>query len=188
MRRYCLVIALTAYTLMSASAQQPKPAAGQPESQDPDVLRITVRLVQVDGTVTDKEGRQVTDLTKEDFNLFVDGRPQQITNFSYIPAQANATSTPASPRKSGNVLTAPPVRLRADQVRRTIALVIGNVSYDKMRYVKNALKKFLDERMQPGDLVAIVRLGEGTGVVQQFTTDKRLLQKAVDGARWNPLR
>src|SRR6266511_1548535 len=88
MSRCCLVAALIACTLVSVFAQKPEPAAVDlPESQDQDVVRISVRLVQVDGTVTDKEGRQVTDLKKEDFELFVDGRRQDISNFSYIAAQ-----------------------------------------------------------------------------------------------------
>ncbi len=75
--------------LAAAFGQQPKePAARKSESQNEDVVRISVRLVQIDGTVTDKDGQAVTDLKKDDFELFVDGRPQQITNFSYVDTQS----------------------------------------------------------------------------------------------------
>src|SRR5207248_9171072 len=49
-----------------------------------------------------------------------------------------------------------------------------------------ALKKFVDEQMQPGDLVAIIRTGAGIGALQQFTSDKRLLYAAIEKVKWNP--
>ena len=48
------------------------------------MVRISVTLVQVDVTVTDKKGKPVTDLKPEDFELSQDNRPQHITNFSYV--------------------------------------------------------------------------------------------------------
>jgi len=48
------------------------------------------------------------------------------------------------------------------------------------------LKKFVDEQMQDGDLVAIIRTGAGIGALQQFTTDKRQLHAAIESVRWNP--
>src|ERR1041384_3685115 len=55
------------------------------ESQNPeDVVKVTTNLVQVDAIVTDKQGRPVTNLRPEDFELSENGRVRQITNFSYI--------------------------------------------------------------------------------------------------------
>jgi VWFA-related protein len=188
MRKYCFIVVFAAGILVSALAQEPKPAVGsQSGSQEPDVVRISVNLVQVDGTVTDKDGRQVTDLNKEDFELFIDGRRQDISNFSYIPSQPKAApGTKRAGKSDAPAPPAPPLRLRPEQVRRTVALVIGNVSYEGLQDVKKALRKFVDEQMQPGDLVAIVRLAQG-GILQQFTNDKRLLHLAIDGVRWNPI-
>src|SRR6185503_6506912 len=45
--------------------------------------------------------------------------------------------------------------------------------------------KFVDEQMQPGDLVAIIRTGAGVGALQQFTSDKRLLHAAIERVKWN---
>ncbi len=142
MKRCYLLIALATCMLAAAFGQQPKePAAQKSESQNEDVVRISVRLVQIDGTVTDKDGQAVTDLKKDDFELFVDGRPQQITNFSYVDTQSGSTPAPQSRRRTDRELPpppAPPVHLRADQVRRTIALVIGNVSAESVHDVKKA--------------------------------------------------
>src|SRR5437773_469397 len=135
-----LIVALLAWLLTLVSAQQPKGSAQEPPSDD--VVRISVRLVQVDGTVTDKDDRQVTNLSQGDFELLVDGRPQKITSFAYVPAQPIAKSaSPASKAdKSVQQPPAPPVRLRAEQVRCTIALVIANVSFDTLSTLKKALR------------------------------------------------
>src|SRR5262249_24614684 len=51
---------------------------------------------------------------------------------------------------------------------------------------KDTIKKFIDQQMQPGDLVAIIRTGAGMGALQQFTNDKRQLYAALDLVRWKP--
>jgi len=62
----------------SAAAQQPVPAATPTptpqEESDEDVVRITTNLVQFDAVVTDKQGRPVTDLRPEDFEVYANGR------------------------------------------------------------------------------------------------------------------
>jgi VWFA-related protein len=165
---------------------QPSPALRQ---GDEDVVRITSNLVQFDAIVTDKQGRLVTDLRPEDFDVFIDGKRQEITNFSFV---SNETVTIAERPAAHGDKTAtpppPPVPLRASQVRRTIALVADDLgtSFEDIVYVRRALKKFVDEQMQPGDLVAIMRTSAGIGALQQFTTDKQLLYRAIEHVRWNP--
>jgi VWFA-related protein len=151
------------------------------------VIRITVSLVQVDAVVTDSKGRQVTNLKPEDFEIIEDGAPQPITNFSYIPIRsAAAAGAAARALPAGATLLWSP-GLQPEQVGRTIALVVDDIglSFESTYYVRRALKKFVDEQMQPGDLVAILRTGAGLGALQQFTTDKRLLYAAIDRVRFN---
>ena len=47
----------------------------------PFVDSVDVQVVEVDVVVTDKKGRPLKGLTREDFELYVDGRPVEITNF-----------------------------------------------------------------------------------------------------------
>ena len=156
----------------------------QPNSKD-DVVRISVTLVQVDAVVVDDKGRAVTDLSREDFEIFADGRPQRISNFSYIATQP--ASPPRAVKNDKEPIGEPPP-LRPEQTGRTIALVVDDLglSFESASSVHNALKKFVDEQMQPGDLVAIVRTGTSMGALQQFTSDKRLLYAAIERVRWNP--
>ncbi len=154
------------------------------------VIRITVSLVQVDAVVTDSKGHQVTNLRPEDFEVLEDGRPQTITNFSYISLAApTGGETSAQPAPSPAVPSVPPVRLRPEQVRRTIAVVVDDlhISFEDMPYVRQALKRFVDEDVQPGDLVAILRTSGGMGALQQFTNDKRVLDAAVERVRYSLL-
>jgi VWFA-related protein len=73
-------------------------------------------------------------------------------------------------------------------VRRTIALVVDDLSlsFESTYFVRRALRKFVDEQMVDGDLVAIVRAGAGIGAFQQFTTDKRILHAAIERVKWIP--
>ena len=61
------------------------------------------------------------------------------------------------------------------------------LSFDSTYYVRRALKKFVDEEMREGDLVAIIRTSAGMGSLQQFTADKRILYEAIERVRWNLL-
>ena len=165
-------------------------AAGQVESP---IIRVTVNLVQVDAVVTDSKGRQVTDLKPEDFEIVEDGRPQKITNFSYIRLASRSQPAPApapAPMPRGAVPPPPPTEAAAkrEDVRRTIVLVVDDLglSFESMSSVRHDLKRFVERQIQPGDLVAIVRTSGGMGALDQFTTDRGVLLEAVDRLRWYP--
>ena len=192
-----LVAILLAITL-SSSAQKPASKPGPPAAapvtreQEPaadDVVRITANLVQIDAVVTDSGGRQITDLTDSDFEILEDGRPQKISNLSYVSVATPKVRTSTSPKLSPrDRLLIPPVNLRREDIHRTIALVVDDLglSFESTVHVRNALRKFVDETMQPNDLVAIIRTRAGSGALQQFTSDKRQLYAAIDRIRWNP--
>lgn len=195
--RLTLNIILLLSLLASASAKQAAAVSSQtPQNKTTkdhkEVVRISVTLVQVDVTVTDGKGRSITDLKPEDFELFQNNKPQHITNFSYVAAQP-IQRAPFNADKAitkGSVVEppAPPSRLKPAQVRRAVALVVDDLtlSFESTGSVRQALKKFVDEQMQPGDLVAIIRTGAGMGALQQFTNDKRQLYAAIDRVRWKP--
>ena len=198
MKRRLTILLLLTLTL-PGFAQQPAPqkqATPPPETQTPqraseeDVVRITTNLVQVDAVITEKNGKQVTDLRPDELQILEDGKPQKIDNFSYVSLDSAARSSAAVAAKSvdKNAPPLPPVKLRPEQVRRTIALVVDDLglSFESTHFVRDALRKFLDEQMQPNDLVAIIRTAGGVGALQQFTSDKRQLYAALDKVKWNP--
>jgi len=149
---------------------------------DDDVVRITTNLVQIDAIVT-KDGKNVPNLKPEDFEIFEDGRKQTITSFAYI---SNIPATATAPTTEGDK-SVPVAPLKPGDPRRTIAIVVDDLglSAESMSDVRRQLRKFVNERIQPYDLVAIIRTGSQIGALQQFTNDKRLLLRAVDQLRWN---
>ena len=178
--------------IVSVAGQRPDPQSQQAKPDDTDVVRISTNLVQIDAVVTDKNGQHVTDLKAGDFEVLQDGRPQKVTNLSYIFTQPNSSGGGISRNPTASLPTNPPVpalALRPDQVRRTIALVVDDLglSFESTAFVRKTLTKFINEQMQPGDLVAIIRTSAGAGALQQFTSDKRQLAAAIDRVRWYPL-
>lgn len=178
----CLVIIGTSAIL----GQTPTPTP--PPNNDEPVVRISTNLIQIDVTVTDKNGNLVTDLTPEDFELFENGEKQSISNFTLVKRSVGNVQfgTGAAPG-SGN--TAIPIPIKSSEVRRTLAIVVDdlNMSFSGIYYTRKALNKFVDEQMQPDDLVAVIRTGGSVGALQQFTSDKRVLHAAIEKIRWNPL-
>ncbi len=182
MRRYLAVFALCSLLAMAAYAQDPKPSP----PADAGVVKITTSLIQIDVTVTDKRGRTVTDLKPEEIEIYENGQKQKITGFSFVTG-VKKTLTPDKIDKSKPPIPEPPLVLRPDQVRRTVALVVDDLtlSFESAAYTRRALKKFVDDQMQDGDLVGIIRTGAGIGALQQFTSNKQQLYAAIDRVKWN---
>ncbi|MFN2408067.1 MAG: VWA domain-containing protein [Pyrinomonadaceae bacterium] len=191
----CFQLVSTGLAQQTAPPPPPKPPEQKPapapqQADDVDVVKITTNLVQVDAVVTDRSGKHVTDLRPEEVEMFEDGKPQKISDFSYVkisrPAEAAATGTkPNTPTP----IPGPPARpLRREQGQRTIALVVDDLrmSFDSVHAMRGAIKKFLDEQMQPGDFVAIIRTAGGMGSLQQFTSDKEQLYAALAKLKWVP--
>ncbi len=153
---------------------------------DGDVVKITTTLIQLDLTATDRKGKVVTDLRADEIEIFENGKKQNLTNFTFISNVRDASET-AKNKIDNNTIIIPPAAVRPEQVRRTIALVVDDLtlSFISTYYVRRALKKFVDEQMQDGDLVAIIRTGAGIGALQQFTNDRRQLYAAIEKVRWN---
>jgi VWFA-related protein len=193
MKNLVFTVTFFCLSVIAITAQTPTPTPLNKEEND--VVKISTTLIQVDVSVTDKKGKQVTDLKPEDFEILENGKPQKITNFSYVEVTPKDQLTPESnadtqknSTKKQEFIPPFPTNLKPEQIRRTIALVIDDLglSFGSMSSVRAALKKFVDEQMQTGDLVAIIRTGSGAGFLQQFTSDKRILYAAIERVRWNP--
>jgi VWFA-related protein len=120
----------------------------------------------------------------------VDGKKQSITYFRLV--KLPEPKRPAAPAADAPKPVAPPSTpmktIEPERVARTIAFVVDDLglSFESAYFARRAIKKFIDEQMQEGDLVAIIRTGRGLGALQQFTSDKRVLYAAVEKLTWNP--
>src|SRR5580704_13661449 len=119
--------------LAVAFAQNPPPQSVPATGAAPNtVIRIDLNLVQVDAVVTDSRERRVTGLPSEAFEIFQDGKPQAITNFSYVSTKPGGVGTAPAHRVAqaklakGEAPPPPPV-LRPSEVHRTLALVVDDL-------------------------------------------------------------
>jgi VWFA-related protein len=192
-RKALVAVLLSTQVISFGLAQQPPTPnvpPPPPKTQKPDeddVVRITTNLVQVDAVVTDNHGKLITDLKPQEVEIFEDGHKQKITNFSFALSETAPAPRAAKSAPTANAPLSPPVTLRREDVKRTIAIVVDDLglSFESMVFVRRALKKFVDEQMQTGDLVAIIRTSGGIGALQSFTGDKRQLAAAVERIKWN---
>lgn len=89
--------ALAALALSSTLlAQQPQ---GDPRGGQAPTFRSGVTYVEVEASVTGKDGRSIDDLSKEDFTLLDGGTPQTIATFTRvdIPVEAAQSARAADP-------------------------------------------------------------------------------------------
>lgn len=173
---------------LTVSAQTPTPTPS-PTEDEGDVVKISTTLIQLDVTVTDKNGKVISDLKPEEIEIYENEDKQQITNFSFVSNVKTAELPKPDKKEKTTVSMLPPSgQLKPEQIKRTVALVVDDLSlsFESTYLVQRALKKFVNEQMQDGDLVAIIRTGAGIGALQQFTSDKRQLLAAIEKVRWNP--
>src|SRR5258708_3159392 len=145
-----LVIIANSYGWQSKSSEKQKPP-----QQDDYVVKLGTTLVQIDAVVTDRNGKHVTDLRPDEFEVLQDGKPQKITNFSYIFSEPGKTSVPVvkaakDAKKDKNTVEIPvaPAVLKKEDVKRTIAIVVdditkGKLSAENVPYVRKAIKRFI---------------------------------------------
>lgn len=183
----CLAFLLMVASLTSfAQTATPTPPIAD------DSIKISTNLIQIDVSVTDKNGNPVTDLRADEFEIFENGKRRTLSNFSYIAANGTSTPTatpvpPTPKKKDATSIPVAPIKLRQEQVRRTYALVVDDLglNFASIERVREVLRKFIETEVRPGDLVAILRTGSGIGTMQSFTSDKRVLNAAIDRIRWN---
>jgi VWFA-related protein len=159
-----------------------------------DVVKITVNLVQVDAVVT-RDGKPVKDLKAEDFEIYEDGKLQTITSFVYVSNVSNASNTTGATTETGTGSKDPnspsdpasPPPTPTEVGRRRIALVVDDygLSAQSMANVKRQLRKFIDQRLNPDDLIAIIRTSRARRELPNFTNDKSRINQAWEQLKWN---
>jgi VWFA-related protein len=182
MKRIVALMLLVAMALCAVAAQTPtSPQKPQQEAAPEDVIRITTSLVQTDVVVTDKNDQAINDLKLEDFELFDNGKKQDIKFMEFVSvdtgrrAEGNRANVPAG------VEIEPVPGLTKKEVRRVVAFVVDDLTIPDadLPFVRGLLLDFVDNKMHEGDLVAIVRTIGGKGLLQQFTSDRQLLRRAI---------
>src|SRR4051794_35979444 len=69
--------------LLAALAQAPQ-APPAPQGQPPVTFKVDINYVEIDATVADAQGNFVRTLTRDDFEITEDGKPQKLTAFAMV--------------------------------------------------------------------------------------------------------
>ena len=165
------------------------PQGGQAGSdQGGFVLKANAELVLTNVVVRDtKTGEVVRGLGQGDFQIFENGKKQQISSFDFQSVdmatplnEATVSGLAAGVNASGGkaAIVARPEDLRNHRLIVMFFDLTSMQPEDLDRCV-TAARDFLTNRMQAADLVALVSLGDTLKVDQDFTADKRVLANKV---------
>jgi VWFA-related protein len=163
-----------------SSPGQNKAAPGRP-APDQAALHSDARLVLLDVVVTDKAGNPVPGLTKDDFKILEDGKPQAIASFETPEMHLNASST--SSAGPGSAEAKEPAASLAAASRAETVLVLDELNTTSVdaSFGWQMLLKYL--RKQPASLedptAIMVLTKHRLTKIADFTRDTALLiQKA----------
>jgi VWFA-related protein len=149
-----------ASSLYAQTREQPKA---------PVLPSVTTEVVRLDVTVSER-GRPKAGLTREDFAIFEDGKPQAIIHFEAVagPAEAGA---PAGVAQERTHALAP---------RRYVVLAIDDLhmEIDGVSRMRKSLARFVQEDLGPADQVAIMTT-TGAGNAPRFTADRETLLRSI---------
>ncbi|MFB3921450.1 MAG: VWA domain-containing protein [Terriglobia bacterium] len=148
------------------------------------VLRSQTNVVLVDVRVRDKSGKPVADLTQDNFRVLEDGVPQTITSFSLEDvqklAQAEASSGPPPvvdlAKLPPNV---PPETVLRDRRLTVLFFDVSSMQPDDLIRALKSAQEFVEKKLTPADLVAVVTYTSSLRVLRDFTNDRDALSKAI---------
>lgn len=125
---------------------------------------IDVQVTNLDVVVTDKQGKRVTGLTKDDFEVLLDGKRQEISNLSEMSRAANTVTETTQP--------AP----------RRILLIVDNASIElaARRKIFDATRTALDKLLlNASDRIAIVTISRSGKQRLDWTSDRAAVMKTL---------
>jgi Ca-activated chloride channel family protein len=152
MKRICVLAPLFCALAGFAWAQSQPPAAIDPQSR----ITLEVTRVNVLYTVSDKKGRFVTNLEKDDFDVAENKKVQKILEFT---AESDL-----------------PLRL-------ALLIDTSNSIRDRFKFEQEAAIEFLNSLLRPADKAMIVSFDTAAEMVSDLTNDQEKLIKAIRSLR-----
>jgi VWFA-related protein len=155
---------------LTVAADSAKRSATKGES----VLRVETRLVEVNVVAHDSKGKAVTDLRRDEFTVFDNGKKVPIDVFSAIRIEGTPSLTPLPANTFSNRIGLPSA---------TVILLDGlNTSFEDQTWARTEVVRFLEE-LDPQDRVAIYLLGDHLIVLENFTSEPKVLLQVVKNAK-----
>jgi VWFA-related protein len=179
MRPAFLALACAGLCFAETFAQE----AQAPPRQPAVTFRAEVNYVDVDAIVTDQHGTFVKDLTKEDFEVFEDGKPQKVEILSLVDLPVQEPE-----KRSDEVLVAGrrvvnDVKTNARAAEGRLYVIVLD-DLDTSTFRANALKRtaheFIEKYLNQNDVAAVLYTSGRPDAQQDFTSERPLLLAAVD--------
>src|ERR1051325_1595570 len=130
---------------------------------------VNVNVIEVPVTVVDNAGNPVRGLTRENFELYDQGKKRDITSFDKIDFGATESVNAISPLNPA--------------ARRTFLLLfdLGYSSPNSLQRAQDAARQFLKDNVQPRDLVGVgtIDVDKPFHLLSAFTTDRELIASAI---------
>jgi VWFA-related protein len=169
-------IALTSALVLNLAAGPGVLSAQQTPAEIPGItIRTSTRLVVVDVVVTDKKGQPITGLKAEDFTVEENGKKQKIASFTPPGASRSGPQTPPP-----GILSNHPEFLKPAGVPTVLVLDAANSSFKDQAYGRSQMLKYALEQNQAGKAIAVMTLTDQLRVLQNFTTDPKILTTAIE--------
>ncbi len=151
------MLSLAAQPKNGKSADKTADKTAASDSQDKNRITLDVSRVNMLFTVSDKKGRFITDLTRDDFEVFESKKPQSIIEFS---AESDL-----------------PLRL-------AILIDTSNSIRERFRFQQEAATAFIDGTVRPRqDKALVVSFDTAAELVTDLTDNIGVLEKAILGLR-----
>ena len=141
----------------------------------PDTYEVAVSLVLVDVMAFDRENNTVKDLTQNELEVYEDGKRVDINSFDFIDFQKLEAAMVEGPQASS-------------RTKRFFVLFdsINTVKRMLDRSKSQIIAELLDLIQSGGEIkVSQMTQDEGIQVLQEFTSDKKLIAQAVEMASGN---
>ncbi|HEV7515945.1 MAG TPA: VWA domain-containing protein [Thermoanaerobaculia bacterium] len=172
-RLAALVLALPLLTGVALAEVPAAPGKGQVFSE-----QVEVNVVNLEVFTTDRNGKPVTDLTREDFEVLEDGRPVVLTNFYAAEKEVRSGAAAPAPRGASTptASSAPPGRPEGQRLHLIVFVDDVNTVPEHRNRMLAQLGDFFDRTLEPGDVVMLVRYDGVPRIVRPFTGDRGQLK------------
>ena len=154
-------------------------AAPGPAAQPPPTFKVEVNYVEIDAVVTDAQGNFVGGLTKEDFQVVEEGKPQTVSAFTRVDIPIERPDPPLFRQAA----IEPDVRSNRDAFTgRVFLMVLDDLQTASARtmLVRAAARQFIRRYVGANDMVAVVTTGGNASAGQEFTSSRPRLLAAVE--------
>jgi len=165
-------------------AQAPPPQTGAPAQP---TFRTGVTLVTTDVIPRDNDGRFISDLTRDEFQISEDGEPQTVQSFVLVHGGRiyNQLDAPPPPSSAPEGIVLPPPRRAPDMGSGRVLLVFVDDLHFEAQYtphVRRIVQQMVDTLLHDGDIVGMVSSGPSAIEISP-TTDRKLIAASVGKIR-----